>query len=437
MGISAHRPLHYISSVAFMDVYPDVSSHIAANTLQSLEYFMDKFAPHGAYFEGIDYATIAVDFTARLFAAMEPTMGTLYGVDKAEGYNLSADYMANMQSDVSSFNFADGDPGIAKAPGVFWVYDHYNITGKKDIIARNTLNEPYGEDAVFSLLWYNVKEEEEGAAAALDVYYPGEEIITMRNSNDPGQIFAAIKAGDTVYTHSHLDAGSFVFDANGKRWAHDLGKDDYNLEYKYGFYDIFRRRPESHNTLLINPDDSEGYVLGSRADVISYESQDNGVIAKINMTDLYGSERKVSDAKRGYFLTDSRQSLVVRDEVTFTSASEAYWLMYIDSNASISGNTVILTDKNDSNKKLKIEFLSNYDGEIVVEDAVPFPDSPQIPEQNQNEGYSRLYFKVSAPSGKMEITAKLTPLNMGITESNIENYHIDMNNWEFAELCCN
>ena len=29
------------------------------------------------------------------------------------------------------------------------------------------------------------------------------------------------KAGDTVYAHSHLDAGSFVFDACGKRWEMD------------------------------------------------------------------------------------------------------------------------------------------------------------------------------------------------------------------------
>jgi hypothetical protein len=340
--------------------------------------------------------------------------------------------MSNLQSDVASFNFADGDPGIAKAPGVFWIYDHYNITGKKDIIAQNTLNAPYGEDTVFCLLWYNV-DDQTTASAALDAYYPGEEIITMRNSYAPGQVFAAIKAGDTLYTHSHLDSGSFIFDANGKRWAHDLGKDDYNLEYKYGFYDIFRRRPESHNTLLINPDESEGYVLGSRADVISYESEAGGVIAKIDMTDLYGAERNVSDAKRGYFFTDQRQSLVVRDEVTFTSASQAYWLMYIDSNASVSGNTVILTDKKNQSKKLKLEFLSNYAGNIVVEKAVPFPNSPQIPEQMQNEGYSRLYFKVSAPAGKMEITAKLTPLNMGVTESNIKNYHTDMDNWKIAD----
>ena len=51
----------------------------------------------------------------------------------------------------------------------------------------------------------------------------------------------------------------------------NLGADDYNLEYNWGFYEIFRRRPESHNTLIIDPDGDEGFVLGARADILSGE----------------------------------------------------------------------------------------------------------------------------------------------------------------------
>lgn len=415
--------------MAFTDVYPDITSQIGANVIRVLEYFMDKFAPLGAYYEGAAYATVAINFTTRLFASLYPIMGTLYSLDKAEGFNLSGDYLTNVQSDVSAFNFADGDQGLVSASGTFWLYDYYNIKGLKDGVADGSFYSPFAENLVYCLMWYQVEKEDENTGMQLDVHYPGDEIITMRNTYDPGQVFVGIKAGDTDYAHSHLDPGSFVFDAQGKRWAFDLGKDDYNLEYNYDKWDIFRRRPESHNTLLINPGAEPGYVVGSRANVLSYESKPKGVITTIDMTPLYGD--MVNAAKRGFFFTDERRSLVVRDEVDFRNQSDAYWLMYIDSDVEINNdNTVILTDKETPDRKLKIEFLSSVPGEIKVEDAKPFPESPKIPEQNQNKGFYRLYYKISA-GGNASITAKITPLDY--VGSNIADYNVSIDSWKIPD----
>lgn len=416
------------SCIAFMDVYPDIASKLGSDILRILEVFMDKFAPLGAYYEGPSYAGIAITYTVNTLASLIPTMGTAYSIDRAQGFDMVGDYLSNIQSDIAAFNFADSHPGAAYTAAMFWLYKHYKTVGFKDALAERYKNT--GGD-LYSLLYYDVTPEGDNGESfvKLDNRYEGEEIITMRNTFDDGQVFVGIKAGDTVYAHSHLDAGSFVLDALGTRWAHDFGQDDYNLYYKYDPWDVFRLRAESHNTLLINPDRDPGYVLGSRADVISYESKPKGVITKINMTPLYGTD--VLAAKRGYFFTDERRSLVVRDEVTFSKQSDAYWLMYTDADAEIiDENTVILSDVKNPSKKLKIEWLSSSPGVIGFEDAKPFPTSLDIPEQNQNVGFHRLYYKISG-KGASTITAKITPLDFG--GSDIGLYDVNMDEWKIPD----
>ena len=80
----------------------------------------------------------------------------------------------------------------------------------------------------------------------------------MRGSwtNDQSS-FVGAKGGDNSLSHAHQDVGSFVFDAQGVRWAVDLGPDNYNLpgywENKEGGarWKIFRLHALSHNTLTI------------------------------------------------------------------------------------------------------------------------------------------------------------------------------------------
>ncbi|MBR5506598.1 MAG: heparinase II/III family protein, partial [Clostridia bacterium] len=412
--------------VAFMDVHPEVGSQLGAHTMRLLERFMWLFAPIGEYFEGPSYASVSIDYTAQLFAAMETCMGTLYGLDKAEAFDLSADYIMNMQSDVASFGFGDGNSDLKRSAGMIWIYNHYGIKGKKDA-AADLLAYKGGQDAVNAILYYNVEPDNVGNdTSGLSVYYPGEDLVLARNSFESGQVYVGLKCGGTLHSHSHLDSGSFVFDAMGTRWAHDLGQDDYNLQWEWGFYDIYRRRPESHNTLIIDPDGGYGYELDGRANFLSYDIKPKGVIAKTDLTELYGD--KVTSAKRGFFFTDDRRSLVVRDEVSLTGNSDLYWLMCISEKAEIiDENTVILTKRNNSSKKVKIEFISSTgEGTIEIGAAAPFPTSPQIPEQNPNKGYQRLSYKVSG-SGNVNITAKITP--MGFEASDISEYDKNMDLW--------
>ena len=50
-------------------------------------------------------------------------------------------------------------------------------------------------------------------------------VAMMRTSwTDPAAIFVGVKGGSASDNHAHMDAGSFVMEADGVRWAMDFGR---------------------------------------------------------------------------------------------------------------------------------------------------------------------------------------------------------------------
>ena len=413
--------------IAFMDVYPEIASKIGADIIRILEPFMDKFAPDGAYYEGPYYAETAINYTVRVFSSMEKSLGTLYRLDKAQGFDKIADFIVLLQSDVASFNFADSKMSLLDIAGMFWIFDHFGKRGLKDTVAAKNFKSPSAGVGAEAILWYSVNDEGESCEVDRVVHYPEEEIISMRDSFSDGQTFVGIKAGKTVYAHSHLDAGSFIFDSQGRRWAYDFGQDNYNLYYKYNHWDVFRLRAESHNTLVINPDHTPGYVLGSCAPVSEFKVSGELVKVVVEKTELYGKERGVEYARRGYLFADDRSSLVIRDEVSLTRESDLIWLMYTDASVEIDKNIATLRDKADADKHISVEFSASGEFEIGYEDARPLPTSPDIPVQAKNEGFVRLYLRMKG-DGNVRVTAKINSKDEGVTP--VSAYDVSIDEWK-------
>lgn len=54
-------------------------------------------------------------------------------------------------------------------------------------------------------------------------------IGVMRSSwTDKNAVYLALKGGTPNNSHGHMDAGSFILEADGVRWALDLGTENYN-----------------------------------------------------------------------------------------------------------------------------------------------------------------------------------------------------------------
>jgi hypothetical protein len=145
------------------------------------------------------------------------------------------------------------------------------------------------------------------------------------------------------------------------------------------------------------------------------------------MTDLYGKERGVDTARRGYLFTDSRSSLVIRDEVKLNRESLLRWHMTTDAEIEIDGNKATLRDKADPAKYITVEFVASCDITVGSERALPLPTSPEVPPQNKNEGFYRLYCELKT-DGDVTVTAKINTKSE--SASGIDEYNVSIDEWQ-------
>ena len=145
------------------------------------------------------------------------------------------------------------------------------------------------------------------------------------------------------------------------------------------------------------------------------------------MSDLYGQERGVESARRGYLFVDGRSSLVIRDEVKLTRESLVRWHMTTDALIEVQGNIATLRDKDDPGKYITVEFMANCDIEVGSERALPLETSPVIPEQNKNEGFYRLYAKALS-DGEFTLTVKINARHTEV--SALAEYDESIDEWK-------
>lgn len=420
-----------MACLSMLDVYPEIAAHVMCGAIKSISTIMWRFAPEGAWYEGPSYWELVARFTIKLIECANTTLGTSLGLDTATGLSGSSEYMLYSQSPLGIYPYGDALIGTkCYSPEMIWYAEYY---GKKDVEALvvDKCIFKNGEDFALGLLWKDPHLNAENVTLPLDKFYEiDDSLIFLRDSwTNEEQTFVGIHAGKTNTAHYHLDGGSFIFDSMGVRWAHDIGQQNYNIP---GYWDEVRKwtiyglRAEAHNTLVINPGANEDHKIASTAPVTKYESKPRGVIATVDMTDLF--ETGVISAKRGFAFADDRTSLVIRDEVNVQPDSDVYWFMTTKSAVAIEGNTAILSE---NGRKLKLEFVASDDADFSVGHAEPLPTSPKHQDDDpQPESTQRIMIHMKT-GGQQTITVKLTPYDNEI--STLESWNVPIDSWHIPD----
>jgi hypothetical protein len=266
--------------------------------------------------------------------------------------------------------------------------------------------------APLDVLWYDA-----GLAAdskvdlPLDKHFRGADIVTFRSAwNDRDALFVGFKAGDNKANHSHLDLGSFVFDALGQRWAMDLGADNYNLPGFFGKarWTYYRLRAEGQNALVLNPGAGPDQEPSAAASLERFESKPARSFAIADLTPAY--RKDAQSVRRGIALLD-RQHLLVQDEVRAGAPVAAWWFMHTAAGIDIASDGRSATLKQ-GGATLRAELLSPPQAAFETRPAAPLPGSPNPERQNRNEGIRKLTVHL-ADAREFRIAVLLTPLRDG------------------------
>jgi len=395
-----------MGALAVADESPELAGEILRNALESLRLPMTGFAPDGAWKEGPGYWNYATDYNVVFLAALDSALGTDFGLSRMTGFADTGLFPIYLTGPLGrTVNYADGSDGTIRAPQMFWLARRF----RRPEYARYQAQ--VAAPQALDLIWYDSPDDGAGSGLPLDKYFRGAEVATFRGAwEERDSVFVGLKCGDNKANHSHLDLGSFVLDALGKRWAVDLGADDYNLPGYFGGqrWNYYRLRAEGHNTLVINPTNSPDQDPGALAPIVRFESKPARAFAIADLTRAYA--RDASRVQRGVALLDRRQTLV-QDEIRAGKTNEVWWFMHAPGEIQINddGTTATLSQ---GNTRLLARLLSPANARFTVMEAQPLPTSPHPDNQENNVSVRKLVIHLHGVTD-LRIAVLFVPLREG------------------------
>ena len=265
-------------ALALMDQQEALAADITRRAIVHLPLSMRAFAPKGSYPEGPGYWSYGTDFNVLALSLLQGCLKSDYGLSALPGFTATADYLDLVTGPSGlTFNYADGGMGRGTDCATWWFAQKL---GRPDLLAyfekeafaaqcqnRTPLTaEGKGNRLfAFTFLWLQPVPEGLTPKAPLNWSSGGPEPITIHRSSwdNAKALFVGFKAGSPSGPHGHMDAGSFVLDADGVRWAYDLGMENYhriesrkldlwNSSQTSDRWRVFRLSSLSHNTLVID-----------------------------------------------------------------------------------------------------------------------------------------------------------------------------------------
>jgi len=198
-----------------------------------------------------------------------------------------------------------------------------------------------------------------------------------------------------------MDSGSFVYEADGVRWAVDLGSQSYYSIEKLGMslwsskqdsdrWKIFRLSSASHNLLTI---DGKLHVAKGNGKIIKFDDDPQLPYVVINLNEVYeGQAEKVT---RACSLLPSRTG-VVQDRLSgMVPGAKVRWAMVTFAKVcSPQGNDMVLSD---GAKSVTVRVAAPADVAWRVSDL----SVPLNTWDASNKGASMISFETAAPENGM------------------------------------
>lgn len=403
-----------LAAIAMLDTYPDLGFEIIGRAMESIENGLIGYVPDGVWKEGPSYWSYATGYLGWMMAGMQTAFGTDYGYLSENPFALNAGYYGSfMQTARGKNNVGDAGGEIENCEEVFYLAKLSN-DGNLMRLRLNDMNAYNIDGSAMDLLFYDPTLCAETDHTALDQLF-GDMAVFRDSYSTQNPTYASLHAGYNNGSHTHLDAGTFLLDMFDRRWAQELGHDDYNQSYywnttKHAY--LYRLSAQGQNVLAMNPTAELGQALEATASFTDFASGNDGGYAVVDMTSVYGS--RVNNAKRAIKMDHNRTQVVIQDEIDFLARkTDLYWFMYTYLGYTISpdGKSVLLT-YGAGQKDQVLMVLDCNDPSAKFERANPTPlaESGVRPSVNGINGSSRLQIHIPDAGGQLTLSVRFIPV---------------------------
>lgn len=405
-------------ALAVFESVPDKAKKIIEKCLLTNPKALAAYGPDGGYPEGFHYWGYGTSFQVLLIAALESALGTDVGLSQYPGFLESARFMEFMTAPSGEyFNFSDAVNGVRCNMMMFWFAKKM---GDSSLLwlENQYLNNPsvsFAEDRLLPCLlifcahqdlndiqppscnfWHNT------GKTPVFIYRGG-----WRSTEDS---YLAVKGGSPLTFHAHMDAGSFIFERKGIRWAIDLGMQNYfsleskgvnlwNQSQEGQRWEVFRLGNMAHNTLTVN---NKRHLVNSYASINRIYKNEDKKGAEVDLTSVFAND--MEKAVRIIYL-NGEDDLIVEDELV-TGEKEALvtWIMVTPAEAKIIGKNQIELAKGRHRMLLTVTEPDDVEMKLWSNDPLHIFDEP-------NPGSMRVGFETHLSSNRKNLLkVTLTPI---------------------------
>ena len=396
-----------VGALAIAEDEPQLAADLIERCRVAIKPSMHAFAPDGGFGEGPGYWGYATAYNVYYLAALQTALGTDFGLKQEPGFDVTGYFRMHVTGPIGrSLNYADAGDRAGSAPQMFWLAEAFNHPE----FARHELQMAGDSGSIFHLIYLNRQSTtvDGQSTTPLDAVFRGVHAAFFRSAwYDPNALFAGIKGGDNRTNHSHLDLGGFVLDAMGKRWAVDLGGDNYNLPAYFGNkrWTYYRLRTESHNTITL---DGENQRPDGKAPIARFLSTPQRAHVVIDQTHGYRDQAK--KMLRGLAMID-RSAILVQDEIEAKQPSDIRWNFLTPAKVNIDGQTATLTQDQAS---IQVRILAPADATFEILSANPPPPQKQQPD------VKNLTVRLPQKSSSARIAVLIVPAGSKAAAVNVE-----------------
>ncbi len=388
-----------LGALALFENDPSGSAALLNRALKSIKIPMTVYKNNGAYPEGYAYWVFGTVNNVILIDMFEKAFKSDFGLRELPGFMKTAEfeqqmegpqtvqYLIPMKNSIEnepfnlvsqSFSFGDARIKTGVLTPMYWFASKdkgnnllWNEVRKlKRELGRNPEALTKDFTLPFLLVWaYQIDLNK--ITVPTEKMYVGQgkgAMAVMRTSWDaPNAIYLGVKAGTETHSHAHMDAGSFVMDANGVRWAMDFGMQEYESLESKGIdlfkmtqesprWDVFRLNNLAHNTLTFN--NKKHWIAG--VSTIDNPVEKEGLMSvKTDISSFFPTDAK--KVVRTFSIIDNNYVQIQDRIVTAEKQDTIRWNMLTTAIPEIKNNKTILLKQNGK------ELLLSMEGDATIQ----------------------------------------------------------------------
>ena len=395
------------AAMAIFEASPKRCRELIKRCIKSNAAAQAMYAPDGAYPEGVTYWDYGSSYEALFIAALKDCFGEDFHLSEADGFLDSPFFVLYSRSGTGElFNYADCGSAYRLMPALTWfARESQNsdiLFGSDKLIESSADNEIVARLLPMFII-YSPRSGLEHAHAPKEKFkvYGGTTPLMFVKTDWSGEgEYLAAKGGRASSNHAHMDAGSFVFEALGERWAIDLGAHNYSTLEKAGL-NIWSSRQDSdrwkvlrytnflHNTITVNDSlhNAKGFVP-----IIDKFNSPEKTGAIFDLTAVFAPA--LESAKREIALTEGGIARISDDIKTpQESGAKVSWRMCTRAKVKICDDA-----------KCFILFQNGKKLKVSIQDAFGFKPKtwsarPSLACEYKNKGVSVIGFEANIPAG--------------------------------------